>query len=219
MDYVYLCRDGDNEELRYSVRSVIKNGNPDNIWVVGGKPDWYVGNYLEVLQDKSKFKNQVNSLKNICQNKSISDDFVLMNDDFYILEKNQDYKYYDGFLIDRIDYHLIKYGNSSYARALSGANKVLLNMGINNPLNYDVHTPMKMNKVNLEQIIDLSLSPRSVYGNVFITDGIEIKDVKIYKDSKNINLNNLLISTEDNSFSLIQNTLKEIFPEKSIYEK
>lgn len=219
MDYVYLCRNGDNEELRYSIRSVIKNGNPDNIWVVGGKPDWYIGKYLEVLQDRGKFDNQVNSLKNICNNELISDDFVLMNDDFYILEKDQDYKYYDGFLIDRIDSHSARYGNSSYARALRGANKVLLKMGITNPLNYDVHTPMKMSKANLEKVVGLSLSPRSVYGNVFISDGIEIKDVKIYKDSKNINLNNLLISTEDNSFDLIEDTLKKMFPEKSIHEK
>lgn len=219
MDYVYLCRNGDNEELRYSVRSVIKNGNPDNVWVVGGKPDWYIGNYIEVLQDKRKFENQVNSLNNVCNNKLISDDFILMNDDFYILEKDQDYKYYDGLLIDRIKSYSAKYGNSSYARALKGAHKTLLDMGVSNPLNYDVHTPMKMNRNNLKKIVDLSLSPRSVYGNIFIHDGLEIKDVKIYKDSKNINMNSFLISTEDNSFNLIKYTLEKMFPEKSIYEK
>lgn len=219
MDYVYLCRDGENEELRYSIRSVIKNGNPDNIWVVGGKPDWYIGNFLEVPQDKGKFENQVNSLKEVCSNSDISDDFILMNDDFYILKPVEEYKYYDGLLKDKLNNHTIQYGNSSYARALRGAVKQLQRIGIQEPLNYEVHMPMALNKANLVQVLDLSLSPRSLYGNLFINDGINIKDVKIYKDSKDIDLDNSLISTEDNSFNLIKDKLGLLFPASSIFEK
>lgn len=219
MDYVYLCRDGENEELRYSIRSVIKNGNPDNIWVVGGKPDWYIGNFLEVPQDKGKFENQVNSLKEVCSNSDISDDFILMNDDFYILKPVEEYKYYDGLLKDKLNNHTIQYGNSSYARALRGAVKQLQRIGIQEPLNYEVHMPMALNKANLVQVLDLSLSPRSLYGNLFINDGINIKDVKIYKDSKDIDLDNSLISTEDNSFNLIKDELGFLFPASSIFEK
>lgn len=218
MDYVYLCRDGDNEELRYSIRSVVKNGSPDNVWVVGGKPDWYVGNFIEVLQDKGKFENQVKSLKEVCKNSRISDDFILMNDDFYILKPVEEYKYFDGFLKDKINKHSSQYGNSSYCRALKGAVRQLNSMGISEPINYDVHMPMALNKANLVQVLDLSLSPRSVYGNLFINDGINIKDVKIYKDSKEINLNNSLISTEDSSFKLIKEELQNLFPQPSIYE-
>lgn len=219
MDYVYLCRDGENEELRYSIRSVIKNGNPDNIWVVGGKPDWYIGNFLEVPQDKGKFENQVNSLKEVCSNSDISDDFILMNDDFYILKPVEEYKYYDGLLKDKLNNHTIQYGNSSYARALRGAVKQLQRIGIQEPINYEVHMPMALNKANLVQVLDLSLSPRSLYGNLFINDGINIKDVKIYKDSKDIDLDNSLISTEDNSFNLIKDKLGLLFPASSIFEK
>lgn len=219
MDYVYLCRDGENEELRYSIRSVVSNGNPDNIWVVGGRPDWYIGNFLEVLQDKGKFENQVKSLKEVCNNSDISDDFVLMNDDFYILKPVKEYKYYNGFLEDKIGTHIFQYGNSSYARALKGARKQLQRMGVQEPLNYEVHMPMVLNKANLVQVLDLSLSPRSLYGNLFINDGINIEDVKIYKDSKDIHLDNSLISTEDNSFNLIKNELDLLFPAPSIFEK
>ena len=46
MDIVYNCRPGkQNEELRYSIRSVMENLPHDNLWVVGGKPEWYTGNY------------------------------------------------------------------------------------------------------------------------------------------------------------------------------
>lgn len=219
MDYVYLCRNGDNEELRYSIRSVVANGNPDTIWVVGGKPDWYCGNFIEVPQNKNKFENQVNSLKTVCLNKDISDNFILMNDDFYILKSTSEYKYYDGLLINKIDAHSKKYGNSSYARALKGAMKALAKRNIDKPINYDVHMPMTFNKNNLAQVLDLSLSPRSVYGNIFIFDGIEMKDVKIYKDTDVINMSNNLISSEDSSFNLIKEKLNLLFPNKSIYEK
>lgn len=219
MDYVYLCREGDNEELRYSIRSVIKNGSPDNIWVVGGKAGWYSGNFIEVSQDKNKFENQVNSLKAICKNNNISDQFVLMNDDFFILSKDNNYNYYDGLIEDKINSHCAIYGNSSYARTLKGCMKALKRKGIDQPLNYDVHIPMTLNKANLASILDLSLAPRSMYGNLFIDNGINIKDVKIYKDSKDISLQNNFISTEDNSFKLIKEKLQIIFPEPSIFEK
>jgi hypothetical protein len=77
---------------------------------------------------------------------------------------------------------------------------------------------MTLNKALLAQVIDLSTSFRSVYGNLFIKDGIEIDDVKIYKREKDINFDTNFISTEDNSFNLIKDKLEEMFPNTSIYE-
>ena len=48
MDFVYICKEGVNEELKYSIRSVVESFPESNIWVVGGKPDWYTGNYIQV---------------------------------------------------------------------------------------------------------------------------------------------------------------------------
>ena len=218
MDFVYLCRDGENEELRYSIRSVVNNFDDAVIWVVGGKPDWYSGNFIEVPQDSDKFKNQINNLKAAISNKTILNDFVLMNDDFFILFPEDSYQYYSGLLEDKITNHMYVNGNSSYAISLITAMKVLKKRGISQPLNYDIHTPMTLNKALLAQVIDLSTSFRSVYGNLFIKDGIEIDDVKIYKREKDINFDTNFISTEDNSFNLIKDKLEEIFPSPSIYE-
>ena len=141
-----------------------------------------------------------------------------MNDDFYILKPSKVYKYFDGLLIDKIDNHSQKYGNSSYARALRGAVKALSSKGICQPLNYEVHMPMALNKAKLAQVLDLSLSPRSLYGNIFISDGVELKDVKIYKDTNNYDMSANLISSEDNSFSLIKDQLHELFSNPSEFE-
>lgn len=218
MDFVYICRAGDNEELRYSIRSVIHSFPEARIWVVGGKPDWYLGQYIEVDQANNKYLNTINNLKVVCKSIEISNNFVLMNDDFFILSKNNEYRYYDGLLKDKIINHSNIYGNSSYARALRGSIKALKKKGIEEPLNYEVHMPMKLNKTNLESILDLSLAPRSMYGNIFINNGIEMKDVKIYKHTKEFDFNKDFISTEDTSFNLIKNKLDLLFSEKTIYE-
>jgi hypothetical protein len=89
MDFVYICKDGINEELKYSIRSVVESFPEATIWVVGGKPDWYTGNYIKVEQKESKYKNAVKNLETICFSEEISQSFVLMNDDFYIIKKNK----------------------------------------------------------------------------------------------------------------------------------
>jgi len=93
MDYVYVCRPGDNEELRYSIRSTVKNLPEGRIWVVGGKPDWYTGDYIYVQQTGIGHPNVWKQLDVICATEDISDDFVLMNDDFFTVKKLDRTKY------------------------------------------------------------------------------------------------------------------------------
>ena len=71
----------------------------------------------------------------------------------------------------------------------------------------------------MADVLGLSLAPRSMYGNLFIKDSINIDDVKIYKNTTNVGLSGRLISTEDNSFGLIRDMLKETFLDKTQYEK
>lgn len=220
MDFVYICKNGDNEELRYSIRSVVKYFKNPNIWVVGGKPDWYSGNFIFVQDIGNKFVNINNAYKAIIKNNKISEDFILMNDDFFILSpKTTEYKFYSGLLQDKIVNHMKQYGNSVYARALKTAVDALKKEGIGSPRNYDIHTPMTFNKAKLAQVIDLSLAPRSVYGNIFIEDGQYMEDVKIYKGTSDINFDSGLISTEDNSFYLIKEYLEEKFKNPTCFEK
>jgi hypothetical protein len=219
MDFVYICRNGENEELRYSIRSLVKNFDNINLWVVGGKPNWYIGNFIDVYDTGNKFTNINNCYSAILNELKISDEFVLMNDDFFILKPEEKYEYHSGFLIDKIISHSNQYGNTAYARALNGALRELKKIGVSKPLNYDIHTPMTLKKALLADVLGLSLAPRSMYGNLFIKDSISIDDVKIYKNTTNVGLSGRLISTEDNSFGLIRDMLKETFLDKTQYEK
>jgi hypothetical protein len=81
MDFVYICKPGDNEELRYSIRSVLYSFPDARIYVVGGKPKWYSGNYIFVDQKHHKYANAINNLQAICDSNDILEEFLLMNDD------------------------------------------------------------------------------------------------------------------------------------------
>lgn len=90
-DLVYLVRSGENEELRYSLRSVTKNakGLYRNIWVVGtGLPEWLNNVYvLPVPDGTDKHETMRRKTLAICDHPDLSDTFVLMNDDYFLVEK------------------------------------------------------------------------------------------------------------------------------------
>lgn len=210
MDFIYICRDGENEELRYSIRSVLYFYPDASIHIFGGKPKWYNGKYTLVESTGTKFDNINECYRQICN--SNIDTFILMNDDFYIINKPHKFiHYYDGTLEDKIQNHTGRYGLSKYSRVLSDANKKLKKMGIEEPLNYDIHTPMLFETEKLKNIIDLSDAPRSMYGNIYNVGGEKIKDVKIYKHTDNLETNKYFLSSEDNSFNKILELLKTKF--------
>jgi hypothetical protein len=230
MDFVYICKEGINEELKYSIRSVIESFPDSNIWVVGGKPDWYVGNYINVEQKESKYKNAVENLKTISTSDQISESFVLMNDDFYIIKKiDKIENFHGGYLLNKINLYQKLNGNSQYTRKLSGTYKKLKALGFENPLDYELHVPMIMEKEKLKIILELidQFLWRSIYGNKFEVGGTEMQDVKVYTTGplvlKSYNLNidsHTYLSSADSSFNNIFNKiLKDKFNKKTKFER
>jgi hypothetical protein len=229
MDFVYICRDGDNEELRYSIRSVINSFPEAKVWVVGGKPNWYVGNYIDVGQIGLKYNNAINNLNALCDSKEISDDFVLMNDDFFILKQIDNIKYFHGgFLFNKINRFKQLSRGSAYIKKLIVTEQTLKDYNVESPLDYELHVPMVMNKEKLKTIIDKDQNClwRSLYGNLFNVGGTETTDVKIYHSNANqsisykITNDSIYASTDDITFKELWATnLKKSFPHKTIYEK
>jgi len=229
MDIVYICRDGDNEELRYSIRSVVKNLPHDKIWVVGGKPDWYIGNYIKVSQSGPKYVNGRNNLKTICETKEISDSFILMNDDFYVINRVDSIPYmYSGTLSDKIKQREDVFSGNSYISLLRQTLGSLSRRKKSPILDYELHVPMVMEKKKLSKILSLTGLWRSVYGNVFDAGGIKIKDVKVYDEkskfySSSYKIDSLeydYISSDDDSFKKIKEKLfLAMFLEPSPYEQ
>lgn len=229
MNFVYICRDGENEELRYSIRSVVNNCNIDSLWVVGGRPDWYIGNYIEVTQKYSKYKNAFNNFKTICNTSDIPDEFVLMNDDFFITSPvNTITSYYNGTLEEKINAYETILGRSSYINRLKATQDKLIQMGFDNPLNYEIHVPMLMSKKLFNNVLGMNhnLLYRSIYGNKFSNSPVEMVDVKVYGSDnfKPLSYDHKymkypFLSTESGSFLELKNSfLSKHFSKKTIYE-
>lgn len=224
MDYVYICRSGNNDELRYSLRSIEKNMPKGRIWVVGHRPIWYIGDFIPVDDIGGKFDNIVNCIKTVSENNDISDNFILMNDDFFALNPIDKLKNYHGGLLEN---KIARYKElrmaPKYIRLLELTLKQLKENGITNPIDYDIHVPIIMNKTILKDAINLAFFPRSAYGNLAKLEAIKITDVKIYSNGEKINwhkiINNDFVSTEDNSFiSLKNNILNKMFDKPSQLE-
>ena len=233
MDIVYICRDGDNEELRYSIRSVMANLPHDNIWVVGGKPRWYSGNHISVPQNWTKYENARNNMRAIVDSKEISDNFILMNDDFYVVKETKRLgTYHGGNINKRLEELKIRYGRSSYLTLLMNTIKFVRSHGRRTILDYALHIPFKMNKEKLRPILDHHVSWRVAYGNINKIGGREVRlykgetlDVKLYLvrgQLKSVGKNTLsdrFWSSHDESFHFMLPKLQELFPEPSPYEK
>jgi hypothetical protein len=234
MDVVYICRDGDNEELRYSIRSVIANLKHDNIWVVGGKPDWYRGNYIPVPQNKTKYENARSNMKAIVDCEDISEDFILMNDDFFIMQPTKRLNYYHAGNINRRLKQLSeRYGRSSYSTLINKTVKFLRSNHVRGiVLDYALHIPFRMNKEKLSPILEESVSWRIAYGNMYNIGGVEVKihngdtrDVKVYllkgvlKTVGKNTISERFWSSHDESFPTMLPVLQEKFSEPSSYEK
>ena len=230
MNFVYICKDGDNEELKYSIRSVVQNCPVTDVFVVGGKPDWYTGNYILVNQKYSKYKNAFINFKTIANNNEIPDDFILMNDDFFIVKPiTKIISYYNGTLQNKIDAYEQVLGRSSYVNRLKMTQDRLIQNKINDPLNYELHVPMKMSKDKFDKVLNMNHNflYRSIYGNIYDEEKEEMVDVKVYQ-SENFGelsynyLNNKypFLSTESSSFLQLKET--EFFKDyytKTEYEK
>lgn len=228
MDFVYICRSGENEELRYSIRSIIKSFPEACIWVVGGKPSWYKGNYINIEQDKDKYSNALNNIIAICNSKEISESFILMNDDFFILKSfDLQETFHGGLLIDKISRYKEMTRSSKYIAKLDSTYRMLSQQGIKDILDYELHVPIRLEKAKLKHIVTdhPTFLWRSVYGNIYKIGGTQIKDVKVYSNhmyssrSSQITKDSIFISTQDESFkNIYATTFKDIFSKPSSLE-
>ena len=223
-DFVYILKDTEkNEELKYSLRSIEANASNliNKIVFVGGKPKGFTG-YLHVNNPQifnTKHKNAIMGIYAACKTKDITDNFVLMNDDFYIMQQIEDItKYYDGSMKARID----ALPDGSYKDQMKSYYDILVKE-INVPLNYAVHTPMLINKRLAATMIE-QCEPehnfRNLYGNLtkHITAGVSFKDNKFRAQDKTWNKRAVFASSDDETFPKMKAALRAKFKNKSRWE-
>lgn len=223
MDIVYVCRDGENPELRYSLRT-LQNVDHGAVFIFGGAPVWisdYVG-FMRNQQRASPYASTRSHIKAACLDTDVSDPFMLWNDDFYAMRPTTMQPMHRGLVKDTMR----PGARTPWFRGLEATAALLARQGNDEPLMYDVHVPMVIHKEPMLKALDLARkSPvdavhlRTVYGNLLRVGGVEITDPKMMRRDDPFPTGPWL-SSNDNTFkSTVEPVLRYLFPDPCKYER
>lgn len=231
-DIVYILGTGSrwrNNEIRYSLRSVEKNMDIGKVFIIGECPTWATGVIHITAEDKdtNKLLNARAKYEIAAKDKRISEAFILMNDDFFILEPVSKIENYSrGTINEMIQRHPTKGGY--YYRSLTDTKKVIEEIGIYDPLDFEIHAPIIFEKEKLKILLEMikpdkAYSLRSCYGNMF---GLEPKTVIDFKAAGlvdfayQLNREPEFLSINDNMVAQkeFRDWIRRQFPKPSKYE-
>lgn len=242
MDIVYLIKvdpENDSEELRYSLRS-LKNIPHQKVVIVGEKPEWVTNvDFIPVSQTKTKHQNWSMNLSAAVRSDRISDDFIMMNDDFFFMKKIQRMPHLNmGGMKQVIDSYNKRYPmGSEYIDKMTKLYTMLIESGHEKPMSYELHVPTVLNKQNVLDMYQAANGQpmyqfRSYYGNHFNVAGETIRDVKVFvdpshndpqynQDPEQYLAAQTFLSTTGGSFKrgVPGDFIRKMFPDTSPYER
>lgn len=229
MDAVYVCRDGENPELRYSLRT-LTNVDHDRVWVFGGAPKWLntdtVTHRLRKQEGGSRFASTRGHITAACNDPEVSDPFMLWNDDFYAMEKISPMPiYHRGLLVDQI--HEMARHRTPWVMGLRATAGLLKKHGmLDGALSYDLHVPLIIHKAEMLEAFELAkrasvreFHPRTLYGVTAGIGGEEHIDPKIERKTDPFPCSPWLSSSPNTFRSTVEPVLRYLFSEPSQYEQ
>lgn len=245
-DLVYILKQSDyNPDLKFSLRSIEKFCSFRNVWIVGYKPNWVKNvNYLPTEQTGNKWVNSMTNITAACNCKEISDNFVLMNDDFFFLKNIRDWRSTCNLCLNTIDEEAAKYEKGKPSRWQWGfiyAKELLDQINCEKRYNYEFHGPIIFNKqkfldmLQIPEIAEITKTnkcfhKRSIYKNLY--PDLDLPAPRRFTDTKlklgydllNMFLHDGFISVFDDvvdndlKFPKLNAFLYRMFPNKSKYE-
>lgn len=240
IDIVYPLGAGskwDNNELRYSLRSVEKYIHGiNNVYIIGQLPP-FLQNVKHIhFDDAFRWKETRIALKVLkaCAHPDISEDFLFMNDDHFLLRHYQAENFPFYYKENLSDSARTRRHFDSYRKSLTNTYAALDNKGFQT-YNFDVHCPIVYNKIMFREMFktypwedtNYGYVVKSMYCNTHLMSGPHIQDLKICNPL--FNLDDLRDQIKDRSFFSIgdrvllndkmSQLLEELYPEKSKYEK
>lgn len=184
LDAVYTYKHTPSDELEWSIKS-LKNIPHRNIYVIGDDPK--IEGVIYIKPDRqywgrySKYHNQIQNYLMASNIEDISDDFIAMNDDFFILKPWEPVNYNRGNLESHANNRKRSdiYTNSLQRTFMYLETRNLLT------LSFELHIPFVFNKERLKQLVE-NLRPdirntyqiRSLYGNIYKLNTEYHEDVK-----------------------------------------
>lgn len=238
MDAVYIVGPwAENEQLRYSLRSLARNmPYVDKVWIVGSAPAWVSGAagkiLLEPLDDK--FDNQRQSLRAACADDRISEDFVLMADDMFALVEMDHLPVWHLGPLDLLIKRVTKRGetaeNNQWVRGLVEMLSQMREWGFKNPFAYEGHNPLPFNRKRLAHLIDTATRSPFLAGCVYgatqgpvgqLGDNVKVGELGSRELLSAMVSGLPFLSSEDDAFEFgnVGTFIRTIFPDPCIYEE
>jgi len=194
-DILYTIREGeDNEELRYSLRS-LQNISHGNVFIAGYCPSW-VTNVIHIPTTQhelgGKYHNAKNNLATACADERLGEFFILMNDDFFIMEKVDKLPIYHRGSLKRLrQIYYDKFGGGDYLFGIDVTIDLLEDIGTVGDVNsYEMHIPLLMEKSKRNELTKLfehsnhKYHTRTLYAQMYGLQGEESHDFKVYDEGE-----------------------------------
>lgn len=232
--YYYKEDASHGEDLKYSIRSVVKNFPYSKIILLGDKPSWFHESkeFIHIPSDFRKetawtlgwvpFQHMLTLIKH-----ADFEDFILFNDDFFVTKKIT--KFQDMYRLES-DYEMRCKANRLYHRRTVRALTYTESKKY-----FNLHAPMRMKISRMKEFMnwwlknpEKDLDFRTLYGNRYINDYpdlvgvVDFKSSYIRKDLMDPELREYF-STSSQDFltppSEIGKHIKEMFPKPTKCEK
>lgn len=161
-----------DNELRISIRSMVKNTPVKRIVIVGHKPAFLTNvDHIHIPDGPRKAFNIHQKTLAACE---VADDFIQAADDHFVLKPTDFSTYFHGGLIKEKRYH------GAYQRIVSNTHQELPE-----GLFYNLHIPMKMNAGKYKRVMGgydwekKEYLVKSLYANNADVDGVQSRDCKV----------------------------------------
>lgn len=218
---VWYYRINDTDELKYSIRSAVKNLGIEKVFLVGDCPKWFKESENSVFIKSEPRRDLGYSIayvpwqhmESFVNSGLYSGEFLLFNDDFFVLKPIDEWiDYYRD--IDDYDKKCGIHNRVYHRRELRAFN--LLKIPFNSGRHYNLHMPMRMNTKNVKIALDFwkkqlnkDFEFRTTYGNMFKREDYPHRDVKYDSDGE-------FLSGSDKLW--YEDEIRKLFPEKSFCE-
>jgi len=235
-DLVYLVRSGENEELRYSLRSVAKHakGLYRDIWVVGtGLPEWLDGvRVLPVPDGVDKHETMRRKTLAVCDHAEVTDTFVLLNDDYFLIKPIKEWVvYHMGPVSKWLKAKLTGGMMTAYLRDVYLTSDWMRKQGYGDVLVRETHSATVWDRRKLADVLrkypaNRGLTVVELYAAAGAGgEGVHAMNAKVHHDkhleTKLAAADSPWLSSSDVSWakSKIGDHIRGLFPRKSKYEK
>ena len=230
MDIVYVCRDGANPELLYSLRTLV-NVPHDRVWVFGGAPSWLNTDTVEFkkrMQGGTPYSSTRGHIQAACSTSQVSDPFMLWNDDFFAMHHVGEMPIYHRGPLDAL---LVTNSalKTPWVKGMRDTAAAMERRGmLVGAMSYDVHLPLIVHKTQMLEALRWAknvhtdaVHVRTLYGALAFNplDGVEHPDPKMQRRSDPFPAGPWLSSSDHTFRSTVEPVLRYLFPNPSPYEK